>query len=298
MLYLIGFLLILASNAIISVANVFDGELSRHTFKSVWSVVILNTLLVIPILPVLFLVLRPGGISTSQTLLLLVISAIEVFYQIPYYTALRYTDTSTVASLFGFGRIFVPVFAYFVANEKLEYLQYAGFAIIVFCSIAASFDKRTFKMNKAVYYMLPLTLILALESTLEKVGLNDLSWNTFYFWNLALTIPFALLPLIVMPTVKKEVFLVIKDPFKKKYIPLYGQNIATWISGGFSTLALSLLPVTIIKAFGSFHSLFVYLVSSKISKRLGVTGENSSSKKLLLFLLMGVGILLALNLGM
>lgn len=295
--YLIGFVLVLLEKIIISISNVFDGELSRNTFKSVWTIVILNGLLIIPALPIIYLLLEPKGISVNQTLLVLVVATIEVFYQIPYYKALQNTDTSVVASLFGFGRIFTPVFAYFIIQEVLDPVQYMGFAIIIVVSILASFDRKTFKINKAFYYMVPVAILLAFEDVIQKAGLEHMDWKTFYFWTFALSIPFYLLLLITIRSARSEVIDFIKSPFRKKFIPLYGQNIALWISGCFGTLALSLLPVTILKAFGSFHSLFVHMVAIIAPKALRVEGEPFSWKKIYLFIFMGIGIVLTLGVG-
>ncbi len=295
MTYLIGFILVFLEKIVISVANVFDGELSRKTFKSVWSIVIINGLLIIPALPIIYFLLQPQSINSSQLMLIILVALIEVFYQIPYYMALRYADTSVVASLFGFGRIFTPIFAYFIIHETLALSQYIGFGIIVVASIAASINRQTFKISKALYFMIPVAVLLAFQDVIEKAGLNLVDWKTFYFWFLALSVPFYLILFVVVSRARGEVFELLKKPFQKKYIPIYGQNIALWVSGGLGTLALSLLPVTIIKAFGSFHSIIVHLVSSKGAKRLHVDGEKLSWKKIGLFLLVGIGILLTLN---
>jgi drug/metabolite transporter (DMT)-like permease len=296
MYYLFGFVLVFLEKIIVSISNVFDGELSRNTFKSVWTIVILNGLLIIPALPIIFLILVPKAINISQVFLILVIAMIEVFYQIPYYKALQNTDTSVVTSLFGFGRIFTPLFAYFIIKEVLSPLQYIGFAIIVIASILTSFDRRTFKINRAFYFMVPVAILLAFQDVIQKAGLEQIDWKTFYFWSMALSLPFYLLLLLVVRSARGEISNFIKNPFKKKFIPLYGQNLALWISGGFGTLALSLLPVTIIKAFGSFHSLFVHIVAVAAPKTLKVKGESFSWKKVYLFILMGIGILFTLGL--
>ncbi|MDB5259887.1 MAG: hypothetical protein JWN37_118 [Candidatus Nomurabacteria bacterium] len=295
--YVLGFLLVFLEKIIISISNVFDGELSRTTFKSVWTIVILNGLLILPALPIIFLVLEPKTISAGQVFLILLIAAIEVFYQIPYYKALQSTDTSVVASLFGFGSIFTPVFAYLIIHEVLTPVQYIGFTIIVIASILASFDRKTFKINKAFYYMVPVAILLSFQDVIQKAGLEQIDWKTFYFWTFVLSLPFYLLLLLVIRSARTEVSDFLKNPFKKKFIPLYGQNLALWISGGLSTLALSLLPVTILKAFGSFHSLFVHMVAVIAPKTLKVKGESFSWKKIYLFIFMGIGIALTLGIG-
>ncbi len=293
--YALGILLQLLATSTVSVANVFDNQLTRKTFSSIWALVVLNGLVLIPFIPILFFVLRPEHITGGQLLLLLLISAIEVFYQIPYYKALRETDTSVVVSLFSFERIFIPIFAYFIVSERLTVLQYVGFAIIVICSFAMTFKPSSFKFNKALAYMIPTTIVLALMASLNKYGLNQMSWETFFFWSLILTLPFYfLIPLFVRSS-RPEVSLFLKNPFKKIYAQLYIQNGISWIAGGLAIAALSLIPVTIAKAVGSFQGAVVHLVASKGNKQLKVdTKEQFSSGKIVLLLLTSLGIILTI----
>lgn len=291
--YLFGALLVLISNTIISVANVFDGQLARKTFSSIWSIIIINGILLLPVLPIMFFILKPETITKPQFLIILVVASIEFFYQFPYYKALRYADTSVVASLFSFEKILIPIFAYFIVQERLTPLQYFGFALIILCSIATTFKKSSFKLNRAILFMIPVTIILAFESVLQKYGLNKIEWKTFYFYTYALSAPFYLFAFIFIKSAYKEVMDFIKSPFQKLYIPIYAQNIATWISGIFSTLALSILPVTIAKAIGSFHALIVHFVASKGSERLKIDHkEVLSLRRIILFALVGVGVFL------
>ncbi len=293
--YILGIFLQLLSNTIIGVANVFDGQLSRKTFSSVWVIVCLNGILLIPALPILFLILKPSFLLPSQLILVLVIASIEFSYQIPYYKALREAETSVVMSLFSLEKIFVPVFAYFIVAERLALVQYIGFGIIVALSLVITFDRKSFKWSKAISYMIPVTVILALSSVLQKYGLGEIKWNAFYFWSLALSLPFYIFTLFFIKSARSEVSLFFKKPFDKKYIPLYGQNIFTWVSGGIGTIALSILPVTISKAVSSFHALIVHIIASKGSKRLGIEHkEEISWRRILIFCGIAVGVFLTL----
>lgn len=295
MVYLFGIVLDFCSKVVISVANVFDGQLARKTFGSVWSLVALNGLLLIPFIVVLFFIVQPSLLVGSQFMVVLTVAAIEFLYQVPYYQALRQAETSVVMSLFSLEKIFVPLLAYWLVQERLTLWQYVGFGIIVVCSLATTFDKAAFRMNKAILYMVPVTGILALSSVLQKYSLNQLTWSTFYFWSLALSVPFYLLTLAGLKTTRHEIAAFLQSPFSKKYIPLYGQNIATWISGGLGAAALAILPVTITKAIGSFHALIVHLVAAKGAKQLRVDQvEHLSLKRLLLFSGVGLGVFLTL----
>lgn len=293
--YILGIFLQLIATSTMSLANIFDNQLTRKTFSSIWSLVVLNGLILIPLVPLLFFVLRPENITQAQFVLILSIAAIEVLYQIPYYKALRETDTSVVVSLFSFERVFIPVFAYFIVGERLSLLQYIGFGLIVICSFLMTFKPSSFKFNKAIAYMIPTTIVLSLMASLEKYGLNQISWHTFFFWSLVLTIPFYFLILLFIPSSRAEVGIFLKNPFKRVYAQLYIQNGISWISGGFALAAISLIPVTITKAVGSFQSIVVHLVASKENKRLRVENkEQFSLPKIILFFLTSLGIILTI----
>lgn len=293
--YLFGFILIFLEKITISISNILDSKLSRKTFNSVWTIIVLNGILAIPIIPLLVIILQPKTILIDQVLIVLIVSFIEVFYQFPYYKALRESDTSIIIALFGLGRIFTPIFAYFMINEILSPTQYIGFFIIVIASIFVSFNRKTFKFNKAFYYMIPVAILVALQGVISKAGLGMMDWKTFYFWSFVYTVPFYLMPLVVK-NCRIEVIDFIRNPFKKRFIPLYIQNVLSWISQGFGTLALSLLPITIIKAFGSFQSLLVHIISIISPKKFNIDNEKFSWRKIIIFLLMGIGMILTLNL--
>ena len=293
--YALGLLLQLISTATISVANIFDNQLTRKIFSSIWSLVVLNGLVLIPLAPIFFLILRPSGITYSQLELLLGLGFIEVFYQYPYYKALRETDTSVVVSLFSFQRIFIPIFAYLIVGEKLAPVQYLGFVIIVVCSIAMTFKPASFKLNKALMYMIPVTFILSITSPLEKFGLSSLSWNTFFFWSLMLTLPYYFLVLVFVESSRKEVGDMVQHPFRKTYLLLYAQNTISFISGGFGIAALALLPVTILKAVSSIQAVIVHIMASFGSKRLHVADKETFSwAKIGLLICMSIGIILTI----
>jgi drug/metabolite transporter (DMT)-like permease len=241
----------------------------------------------------MYLVLRPVCLTRVEFYITAVIAAIEVFYQVPYYKALRETDTSIVTSLFSIEKIFIPVLAYFIIGERLAFIQYLGFGVVIVSLLLTTISKKTFKPNKALYYMLAVSIFLAIDSVLQKYSLEKVDWKSFYFWLMLLSIPYYFILYLIQSSARSEVRKFLKAPFSREYIPLYGQNIATWIAGGISTLALSILPVTISKAVGSIHSVIVHLIAAKGYKRLDLDKqEKLSPKRIFLFLLLAIGIVM------
>lgn len=288
--YILGVTLSLLSQVIISIANVLDGKLSRVTFSSVWSLATINGIILIPAIPVLYFTLHPSILPTSQLLLLIPIACIEVFYQIPYYKALREADTSTVMTFFNLEKVLIPVLAYFVVGERLSLIQYFGFGIIVAGTLSISISKNTFRPTKALYYMAAVCVMLALSSVFQKEMLTGIEWNTFYFWLTCISAPLYLLFLLVGKHVRREVFSFFSKPLKKNYLPLIGQNVATWIAGAIGTVALSILPVTVDEALQSFHAVIVYFLAITGHKILDADmRETFSIKRTILYVLVGIG---------
>lgn len=295
MTYLLGILVTLTSELFLGIANIFDSHLSRKTFSSVWSLVTINGLLLIPILPIFYLLLTPEMLSSQQFMMLFAIAFLEFIYQIPYYKALREAETSTVILLFNLEKMFVPVIAYFIIGEHLTTMQYVGFFIIVMSSILVTYKGRSQGFSKAIYYMLLVSLILSFSSVFQKFGLNQIEWKTFYFWHLTLSIPFYLSAIFGLASVRREVLSFVKSPFERKYIPLYCQNLSTWLGGGFATLGLSILPVTITKLIESFPGLLVHIIASSRTEVFTIdVKETLSLKRVCLFLFVGIGVFLTL----
>ncbi len=134
-------------------------------------------------LPVIWFLDAPSFVSLKLGLLLFVISVIEVLYLYPYSWSLRHTDTSVVASLFSLGKIFVPVFAFILVNERLTALQYSGFFILVIANILITFDFRKMRLNKAFALMFMVSFVLSIQAVLLKYTYEQgVGWGSSIFW--------------------------------------------------------------------------------------------------------------------
>lgn len=138
--------------------------------------------------------------------LLALVGMIDVFYQIPYYEALRRGDTSVVVAWFSLGYVLVPVLAYLMVDEKLSFVQYAGFGIIIAASVVLNIENpRKIKINKAFYLMLLSSLLLSLQAVLYKYALEKIDWISAVFYSAlfsTLTVFGFLMPRIVRLNIK------------------------------------------------------------------------------------------------
>ena len=92
------------------------------------------------------------GTPTLPSLtVIFIVGAIDVFYQIPYYIALRKVDTLITVALFSLGKVSVPILAYFIVGEKLSIMQYVGFGIILLSSFLLNFNRKQLKLNIAFF---------------------------------------------------------------------------------------------------------------------------------------------------
>ena len=127
-----------------------------HIFQTVFlikttSLIFYATITNIIIIPFLFLFGTPTLPSWPSLTVIFIVAVIDVFYQIPYYIALRKVDTSIMVVLFSLGEVSVPILAYFIVDEKLSLIQYTEFGIIFLSSFLLNFDRKQLKLNVAFF---------------------------------------------------------------------------------------------------------------------------------------------------
>jgi uncharacterized membrane protein len=153
-------------------ATVLDNYLAEKMSSRLTALVFFAATANLAFLPIIVFLDPPTLLSGSAFALVLVVAAIEVLYQYPYYRALRSTDTSVVNALFSLGRIFVPIFAFFLVGERIGELQYVGFSLIAVSS------------DGAFFLMLSVAAILSLEAVLIKFLYSQgVEWGSYLVWS-------------------------------------------------------------------------------------------------------------------
>src|SRR5882724_12065809 len=135
-------------------AVILDSYFSNRIFKRITTLILLSSTVNVVILPFVWLGGHPHLIPVKLVEIVVAISLIEVLYQYPYYWSFRKADTSVVTSLFSFGKIIVPVLAYFMVKERLSVIQYVGYFGITIGATLLAFDWRKFRFNQAAFLML------------------------------------------------------------------------------------------------------------------------------------------------
>lgn len=286
------------SPAVHALSCIVDAHLSNNVFEKIPSLVFYATISNILIIPFLFLFGTPVLPPLKVLTVLFVIACIEVFYQIPYYLALRNIDTSIVVALFSLGKIAVPVLAYFIVDEKLSFWQYAGFALIVSSGFFLNFDLKKCKLNSAFFLMLIVSVLLSLSTVLSKYSLQNIDFVTVLFW-VSLFATIISLLFLLFPQSRADI--VSCFPAYKKKIKLFLFNELLNQGGTFfETVALAHLPVLMIKSINASQSIFTLMSGFLLYKLFGDQfKENLDTremiKKLISFTVIIVGIGLVLR---
>lgn len=282
-----------------STCNLIDSHLSNNLFRSKSSIIFYNSLTNVIAVPFLLLFGLPHLVSFKLLGILTIIAAIEVFYQLPYYLALRKIDTSITSALFSLANVLIPVLAWLIVDEKLHISQYFGFAVIIIASVILNIDNpRRIRINSAFWLMLMCSVSLAFQSVLYKYALENLDWVTAVFYPLVISSLLSLCFLI--PSHSRRRIISGFGGFKKnfKYFLL---NEAIYQSGEIPSLfALSTLSVVAIEGINATQPIFVLIFSLLISLIYGKKLKEEIApkdvvKKLLCFGFIAWGVILILR---
>jgi uncharacterized membrane protein len=224
--------------------NVIDSYFSNKVFNKLSIFIFIGTVFNLIFVPIIIIVTHPIMPPLWAIGILMGISLVGVFYVFSYYWSMRSADASVVASLFSVGKIFLPIMAYFIVGERLTSIQYFGFSVIVISVTVLNFDIKKFRVNKALLFMVGVSLITSLEAVMYKyVFDHGISWGTVTVTEM------------IMQTVIAGIFAVSCNSFVDWYntIKLIIKNwrVATiqqvfeWVGNKSETLALSLIPVSV-----------------------------------------------------
>ncbi|MBR6412181.1 MAG: DMT family transporter [Alphaproteobacteria bacterium] len=290
MTYIIAFL----SPLFYALSVIIESFLSLAVFKKpivMLFFVSLTNALFVPLVLCLGTPTLPDGYSW---LIYCLIACIDICYLYPYYKALKKTDTSIVSSLFALGKIFVPILAFILLQDKLETRQYIGFVIIILAS--AFLNKKSqdkFRLNQAFYLMFLSSFLLALRICIVKYVLwRDNNYiNVLIYPNLISgLIPFTFL---VLKQNRREISRRIAS-YRRRFKFFVVIEFLTFLAVSCSTIALSKLSPVISTAIEATEPLFVLSLAMIVNAtRIYHFRENTGLfKKICCFILIILGIVL------
>lgn len=235
-----------------TIDNLFSTRLKGNTTFLVCMSKIFQFLLMLP----LAFFLHPSlDVPLYLVLLMGIVAIIEFAYIYPYFWAMAHTDTSIVVALFSFGKITIPVIAWFFLGEKLHAGQYAGFGLIILAGLMLTFNWRRFHLNKAAGFMLLSSFLLSIEAILTKyVMMQGIRWDSVTVFTMVLEGMIAGGILALRP--RNTIALWQKaGPSTQKLFIL--EAFLSMVGNAGGMLALSLMPTSIAKAISSIQHLFV-----------------------------------------
>ncbi|MEN9558740.1 MAG: hypothetical protein RL141_1109 [Candidatus Parcubacteria bacterium] len=238
-------------------ANIADGHLSNTRFKDPWVLIFYLGIFELLFDPFVLFFGTPAILPLHTIALLGVITFLDFLYIIFYLKALREADTSIIAALFSLGKITVPLLAFFIIGEHLPWSQYLGFLAIVVTATAltASRSKGKIRFNKAFLLMFTSSLIHALQGVLYKLALEEVDWVTGFLY----TIPFAIVIYLCIFIIKRRTIIQHLGSAQREWRTLLLQSGIAFISNVTGTIAISLAPITLVKAVFATQPFFVLL---------------------------------------
>lgn len=248
---------VLISAALYGWSSVLDNYLSDKLFRKTVVLVFSSFVFTLPLLPIVALIEKPELPPMSLLPFFLIIGLCEVLYLYPYYKALQNEDTAVVGSLFSLGKIFVPILAFLFIGETVGPLQYTGFFLVVGSSGLLSLrnSQTGIKLNKAFFYMLAVSIIIAIEAVTYKYLLGSINWSTGYI-GAALTSVILAMPMLLVSSWRNSIIDYIKiSPGNFRW--LFLEEAITVTAAAISVYAFSLAPATLVSGMFSIHPFIV-----------------------------------------
>lgn len=280
------------------VANVFDNFLTNKSFKNPATLAFYASLFSIIFVPFLLFFYKLSFPPISLVPIFLLLGIVNVAYLYPYYKGLQSDDTSTAVSFFSLGRIFIPIWAFFIVGEKLSTGEYTGVALIVIGTILLSMKGKLsdIKLSKALFYILLAAFIISFEAVLMKYLFNQgVSVGVGVAGEMIASFLCALLFLLNKAT-RKDI-LANFTTFKARIPIFFVEEGATFLAFFTGSYALDIAPVSLVKSITIFSPFFVLIYAKLLGKRFPdffneQKGIGITLKKVFLFSMIALGVFL------
>ena len=175
------YIFILLSAIFFCIGIIIDNFLTNKKFKDTKSLLFYSNITNLLFIPLLWIFGLPKALPINLIIPLTIVAIAQTIYLYPYFQALKELDTSIVGALFNFGKIFTPIMAYIVIDERLSLMQYIGFATIIFGAFMMTYQGKL-NLNKGFFYMILTTIILSVSATTTKYSLEHIDWITVMTW--------------------------------------------------------------------------------------------------------------------
>lgn len=285
----------------LAISDIIDSYSVSKLFKSKSSLIFYTSLINLILLFPLFGFLGLPTFPSAYTMMIFVgLALIYVLYLFPYYKALEKADTSSVVAMFAVGQVFVPILAYFIVGEILSWLQYVGMFLIIIASVLLNLQPgEKFKLSSSLWWMVLCTFILAFEYVLYKLAFNSVDWITGFSWPVVFSFIFASF-LFLISSARRSIGLDISTQSIKKFSILTVGQLASFFGIALGTYAVSIAPVTVVRSVMASEPAIVLLIAALFGGMFPnvfseKTDQSSLFRKITLFIIIGIGLTLAIG---
>jgi drug/metabolite transporter (DMT)-like permease len=286
------------SPAFYGICSIYDSLLINKSFKNPMTLTFYASLFTVIFIPFLFLFYRFSLPSISFLPIFLLLGIINVSYLYPYYRGLQRDDTSTAISFFGLGRIFIPIWAFFIISEKLTPGEYIGIALVIAGSVLLSMQGslKNIKFSKAILYILLASLITSFDGVLMKYLFEH---GVSVGIGVAGEIFFSFLFTLLFLLHKKTRLDIVNNfsVFKSKFHLFFAEEAANFVAFFSGSFALSLAPVSLVRGIGVLTPFFVLAYAKVLDRKFPhlfneQKGTGVTFKKVFLFSITALGVFL------
>src|SRR3989344_3588926 len=288
----------LLSPALYAISEICDNFLVNKRFKHPLILIFFTSLFNLFYAPVLFYFKHPVIPPLSTLPIFILLGFVNVAYLYPYYKGLQSDDTSVAISFLAIERLMVPILAFLIVGEVLNFSQYLGILIIVISVVLLGLRHANskFKLSKGVWYISLAGLFLAFEGVfLKLLFYQGVSVSTAIGGEAIFSLFFSF-SLLILPKIRRDVRTMF--PAFMVLAPLFLiEELFTFLGLLAEGYAISLASVSVVKGItmaAPFYLLIYAWLGGGIFPSLFKENLHRKNvvKKLLLFVVLIVGILL------
>ncbi len=285
--------------ALYAVGEIFDEYLSNRGFKHIAPIIFFASALNILFVPIIFFIQRPVMPDINLLWPILGVALTNLLYLYPYYRSLQIEDTSVVSAFFSFGKIIIPVFAFFLVGEVLALREYIGIGIIIFGNVALALHvtKHKFRLSKAFFMILFASTLLAFEGILFKYMFEQgMNWSTAIGGQLLLAGVLGCTTLLLFRKTRRQI-VEERSQYRKSLRLFFTEELFTFLGLAAETYAISLAPVSLVKGIGMAIPIFV-LSYTVVVKRMNPKAFHENTHRAVVIRKICIFALIILGLGL
>lgn len=164
-----------------AIVNLFDDNLLRYVYKNVYMATVFAGLF--GAVPLAALIFKAPHITVSLAALSVLAGFLTTTYYHYYFKGLESDSPSVVITLFNLAPATIPIFAYFLVDERLRQVQILGFLIVLIASVGmAATDLKKFKFSKALVPVIMAVIYMDVVSLILKYVYQETSFFGAYMF--------------------------------------------------------------------------------------------------------------------